>query len=71
MEQTQSMGGGEEGHWIRAEMEALRGRCNFLEGALTQMTNLIIDLKDKQDTGGRGTAPQAIPQDSFARGQTY
>ena len=31
MEQTQGMGGGEEGRRIRAEMEALRGRCNFLE----------------------------------------
>ena len=66
MEQTQGMGGGEEGRRIRAEMKALRGRCGFLEGALTQMTNFVIDLKDKLDTGGGGTAPQAIPQDSFA-----
>ena len=56
MEQMQGMGGGEEGCQIRAEMEALRGRCDFLEGALTQMTNFVIDLKDKQDTGGGGTA---------------
>ena len=66
MEQTQGMGGGEEGRRIRAEMEALRGRCDFLEGALTQMTNFVIDLKDKQDTGGGGTAPQVIPLSSFA-----
>ena len=66
MEQTQGMGGGEEGRRIRAEMEALRGRCDFLEGALTQMTNFVIDLKDNQDTGGGGTAPQAIPLGSFA-----
>ena len=30
------------------------------------MTNFVIDLKDKQDTGGEGMVPQAIPQDSFA-----
>jgi hypothetical protein len=66
MEQTQGMGGDEEGHRIRAEMEALRGWWDFLEGALTQMTNFVIDLKDKQDTGGGGTAPQAIPQACFA-----
>jgi hypothetical protein len=66
MEQTQSIGGGEEGRRIRAEMDALRGRCDFLEGAFTQMTNFIIDLKDKLDTGGGGTAPRDIPLESFA-----
>jgi hypothetical protein len=67
MEQTQGMGGGEERHRIREDIEALRGRCDFLEGALTQMTNFVVALKDKLDTGGggRGTAPQAISQDSF------
>ena len=54
MEQTQVMGGGKEGRQIRVEMEALRRQCDFLEGALTQMTNFVIDLKDKQDTGGEG-----------------
>jgi hypothetical protein len=33
MEQTQGMGGGEEGRRIQAEMEALRGRCDFLGGS--------------------------------------
>ncbi len=66
IEQSQGMGGSKEGRRIWAEMEALRGRCDFLEGALTQMTDFVIALKDKLDAGGGGTAPQAIPQDSFA-----
>ncbi len=37
-----------------------------MEGALTQMTNFVIALKDKVDTGGGGPAPQAISQVSFA-----
>ncbi len=37
-----------------------------MEGALTQMTNFVIALKDKVDTGGGGAAPQAISQGSFA-----
>ena len=47
-------------------MEALRGRCDFLEGAFAQMTNFIIDLKDKLDTVGGGTTAQVIPLGSFA-----
>ena len=66
MEQTQVMGGGKEGRQIRVEMEALRRQCDFLEGALTQMTNFVIDLKDKQDTGGGGTTHQVIPLGTFA-----
>ena len=46
MEQTQGMGGGKEGHRIPVEMEAL------MEGAFTQMTSFVIDLKDKLDIGG-------------------
>jgi hypothetical protein len=65
MEQTQGMGGGEEGRQIQAEMEALRGRCDFLEGAFAQMTNFFIDLKDKLDTVGGGTTAQVIPLGSF------
>ncbi len=66
MEQMQGMGGGEEGRRIRAETEALRGRCDFLEGAFTQMTNFVIDLKDKLDAVGGGTTAQVIPLGSFA-----
>ncbi len=66
MEQTQGMGGGEEGRRIRAETEALRGRCDFLEGAFAQMTNFVIDLKDKLDAVGGGTTAQVIPLGSFA-----
>jgi len=66
MEQTQGMGGGEEGRRIRAETEALRARCNFLEGAFAQMTNFVIDLKDKLDAGGGDSMAQVIPLGSFA-----
>jgi len=66
MEQMQGMGGGKEGHRIRAEMEALKRRCNFLEGAFTQMTNFTIGLKDTLDTVGGGTTAQVIPLGSFA-----
>ena len=65
MEQMQGMGGGEEGRRIQAEMEALRGRCDFLEGAFAQMTNFFIDLKDKLDTVGGGITAQVIPLGSF------
>ncbi len=66
MEQTQGMGGGKEGRRIREEMDALKGRRDFLEGAFTQMTNFVIDLKDKLDTRGGGSISQAIPLGSFA-----
>jgi hypothetical protein len=66
MEQTQGMGGGEEGRRIRAETESLRAQCDFLEGAFAQMTNFVIDLKDKLDAGGGGSTAQVIPLGSFA-----
>jgi hypothetical protein len=66
MEQTRGMGGSEEGRRARAETEALRGRCDFLEGAFAQMTNFVIDLKNKLDAVGGGTAAQVIPLGSFA-----
>jgi hypothetical protein len=66
LEQTQGMGGSEEGRRARAEMEVLRGRCDFLEGAFAQLTNFVIDLKDKLDEVGGGTAAQVIPLGSFA-----
>ena len=66
MEQTQGMGGGKEGLRIREEMDALKRRCNFLEGAFTQMTDFVIDLKDQLDTRGGGSMSQAIPLGSFA-----
>ena len=52
MAQTQGMGGGKEGRRIRVEMEALRGWCNFFEGAFAQMTNFVINLKNQLDWGG-------------------
>ena len=66
MEQTQGMGGSKEGRRARAETEVLRGRCDFLEGAFAQLTNFVIDLKDKLDEVGGGTAAQVIPLGSFA-----
>ena len=66
MEQMQGMGGGEEGRRIRAETESLRARCDFLEGAFAQMTNFVIDLKDKLGAGGGGSTAQVIPLGSFA-----
>ena len=66
MEQTQGMGGSEEGHRIRAEIKALRGRYNFLEGAFSQMTNFIIDLKDKLDSGGGSATAPTLPPGNFA-----
>ena len=45
---------------------ALRARCDFLEGAFAQMTNFLIDLKDKLDAGGGGSTAQVIPLGSFA-----
>jgi hypothetical protein len=66
MEQTQGMGGGEEGRRVREETKALRERCDFLEGAFAQMTNFVIDLKDNLEAVGGGTAAQVIPLGSFA-----
>ncbi len=66
MEQTQGMGGGEEGRRVRVETKALRARCDFLEGAFAQMTNFSIDLKDKLDAGGGGSTAPVVPLGSFA-----
>ena len=37
---------------LRAEAAALRGRCDFLEGAVTQMAAYVSTLKDRVDAGG-------------------
>jgi hypothetical protein len=57
MEQQQATGGGMAAHAtmvqeLRAEAAALKGRCDFLEGAFTQMASFVTSLKDKVDSGG-------------------
>ncbi len=52
MEQTQATGGGAEAQRLQTEVVTLRRRCNFLEGAFTQMAAFVTSLKDKLDAGG-------------------
>ena len=57
MEHLQATGGGTAEHpsktqELRAEAAALRGRCDFLEGAVTQMAAYVSALNDRVDTGG-------------------
>jgi hypothetical protein len=52
MEQTQATGGGTEVQRLQTEMVSLKSRCDFLEGAFTQMATFVTSLKDKANAGG-------------------
>jgi hypothetical protein len=62
MEQTQATGGGTSRSQAEheAEVAALKSRCDFLEGAFTQMAAFVMTLKDKVDLG-IGVAPAHSP----------
>ena len=63
MEQHQATGGGTAEHpsktqELRAEAAALRGCCDYLEGAVTQIAAFVSTLKDRVDAGvGVGPGP--------------
>jgi len=75
MEQTPATGGGTTERATRSlvlqeEVGALRSRCDFLEGAFTQMALLVVTLKDKVDMGiDVGRAPAHSP--SFVLRQDF
>jgi hypothetical protein len=66
MEQQQATGGGMAAHAsmtqeLQAEVAALKGRCDFLEGAFTQMATFAASLKEKVDSGaGAGMGPDHL-----------
>ena len=67
MEQTQATGGGtteqaSRMQVLQVEIGGLRNRCDFLEGAFTQMVACVTTLKDKLDMGlGVEHAPAHSP----------
>jgi hypothetical protein len=65
MEQTQAIGGGTEVQCLQTEMVTLKSRCNFLEGAFTQMVAFVTSLKDKVDAGGGFGAAPALSSTVF------
>jgi hypothetical protein len=65
MEQTQATGGGTVVQRLQMEMVTLKSRCNFLEGAFTQMAAFMTSLKDKVDAGGGFGAAPALSSTVF------
>jgi hypothetical protein len=65
MEQTQATGGSTEVQRLQTEMVTLKSRCNFLEGAFTQMAAFVTSLKDKVDAGGGFGAAPALSSTVF------
>ena len=75
MEQAQATGGwtteqASRSQALQEEVGALRSRCDFFEGAFTQMASFVMTLKDKVDMGiSVGRAPAHSP--SFVLQQDF